>query len=115
MGTDKARHLRRNMTEAESALWRRLRRRQVGGARFRRQAPIGPYIVDFACFEPRIVVEADGGQHAAQENADSARTRWLESQGFRVLCFWNSQVLGELEGVPEVIREAVEEADSPPS
>ncbi len=91
-----ARQLRRQMTDAEVALWQALRARQAG-ARFRRQAPIGPYVVDFACFSRRLIVEVDGGQHSAA--ADAARTAWLESQGFTIVRFWNNDVLGNPEGV----------------
>ena len=87
-----ARLLRKNMTEPERALWRKLRGKQSAGFRFRRQAPVGPYIADFACFAPRVIVELDGSQHAEQVEADAARTRWFESQGFVVLRYWNHQV-----------------------
>ena len=89
--------------KAEKLLWQKLRARQLGGAKFRRQTPIGPYIVDFVSFEHRLVVEIDGGQHNASERGqhDLKRTAWLEAQGFRVLRFWNNQVLANLEGVLE--------------
>lgn len=94
---------RRASTEAEKLLWQKLRARQLGGAKFRRQTPIGPYIVDFVSFEHRLVVEIDGGQHNASPGRqhDLKRTAWLEAQGFRVLRFWNNQVLANLEGVLE--------------
>ena len=104
----RARELRRNPTAAELALWKHLRLRQLGGHRFRRQAPIGPYIVDFVCFERELVIELDGGQHSESVTYDSARSDWLESQGFRVLRFWNDQVLKETEAVKEVIVVALE-------
>ena len=99
----RARELRHASTEAEKLLWQKLRARQLGGAKFRRQTPIGPYIVDFASFEHRLVVEIDGGQHNTPQGRqhDLRRTAWLESQGFRVLRFWNNQVLTNLEGVLE--------------
>ena len=103
MADTNARALRKSMTEAETVLWSRLRQRRIGGFRFRRQAPIGRFIADFACFEARLVIEVDGGQHTERAEQDAARTRWLESQGFRVLRFWNNQVLREIEGVEEVI------------
>ena len=106
MNRDRARELRRNMTDAERALWRRLRMRQLAGQRFRRQQPIGDYIVDFACPAARLVVEVDGGQHAEEER-DAARTRWLESRGYRVLRFWNNEVLGQIDGVLAVIEESL--------
>ena len=101
-----ARNLRRNLTDAERLLWQHLRFKQLGG-RFRRQAPIGNYIVDFACFEKRLVIELDGGQHLEQEASDGARTAWLESQGFQVLRFWNNEVSSELDSVKQRIVEAL--------
>jgi len=99
----RARGLRRASTEAEKLLWQKLRARQLGGAKSCRQTPIGPYIVDFASFEHRLVVEIDGGQHNTRQGRqhDLKRTAWLEAQGFRVLRFWNNQVLTNLEGVLE--------------
>ena len=85
-----ARRLRRNPTDAEKRLWSKLRHKQLSGHRFRRQVPIGPYIVDFACLGARLIVEVDGGQHANQIERDNARTAWLGGQGFRVLRFWNN-------------------------
>ena len=83
-------------TDAKKAIWRQLRNRQVGDYKFRRQVPLGPYIVDFVCFEQRLVVEIGGGQHQAQADYDNERTEWLKSQGFRVLRFWNNEVLGQI-------------------
>ena len=108
-----ARRLRKTPTDAEMRLWAVLRRRQIEGARFRRQAPIGPYVVDFACFAERLVVEVDGGQHAHQQDRDTARTAWLETQGFRVLRFWNHEVLGNIEGVAERIAGALRASPLP--
>ena len=79
--------MRKNPTDAERALWRHLRKRQTGGYRFRRQHPMGGYIIDFFCFEKRLVVEIDGGQHSEQVCYDTQRIRWLEAQGYRVLRF----------------------------
>ena len=104
----KARELRRNPTEAERRLWKHLRLRQIGGYKFRRQQSIGPYIVDFVCLGKRVVVEVDGGQHSEQIAYDTERSAWLEAQGFRVLRFWNHEVLKEIEVVKEVIAEALE-------
>lgn len=100
----RARRLRRQATDAERLLWRKLRGKSLG-AKFRRQAPIGPYIVDFVCFEKKLVIELDGSQHASPQGRayDATRTQWLESQGFRVLRFWDNQVLTETEGVLERI------------
>ncbi len=81
--------------------------RQLEGHKFRRQQPIGRYVVDFVCLEKKLVIELDGGQHAVQVLSDVERTAWLETQGFRVLRFWNHHVLGEIEGVMESIREAL--------
>ena len=99
---DRARELRRRMTDAERALWRCLRMRQLEGFRFRRQLPVGPYIVDFACLQARLIVEVDGGQHAGAAG-DARRDAFLRSCGFRVLRFWNDEVLRNPEGVCEVI------------
>jgi len=77
-----AKNLRKKSTDAERLLWRHLRAKQLEGFKFRRQQPIGNYVVDFVCFENRIVIEVDGGQHAIEKEKDSERTKWLESQGF---------------------------------
>ena len=94
-------HLTKNLTDAEQELWNTLRNRQVSGINFLRQAPIGPYIVDFVCYENRLVIEVVGGQHLELADHDAERTAWLESEGFRVIRFWNNQVLKELEAVRE--------------
>ena len=107
MTTSKARELRKNPTQAEHALWQHMRRRQLGGHKFRRQQPLGLYIVDFVCFDKRLIVEVDGGQHSGQFDYDTERTAWLESQGFYVLRFWNNQVLKEMEAVKEVVVDAL--------
>ncbi len=99
----RARELRKNATEAETALWAQLRHRQLGGHRFRRQRPIGKYIVDFVCLESRLVVELDGGQHQESGRYDAARTAELNGLGFTVIRFWNNQVLTEIDGVKEAI------------
>ena len=113
MTISKARKLRKNLTEAERALWRHLRTRQIGGYKFRRQQPIEKYIVDFVNFEKRVVVEVDGGHHSQQVDYDSSRTAWLEAQGYRVLRFWNNQVLGEIEAVKGAILDILNEGDTP--
>lgn len=107
------RRLREIATDAEKALWKLLRNRSFENAKFRRQCPIGPYVADFACFESRLVVEADGGQHALSET-DKVRTAWLESQEFRVLRFWNNDILRNPEGVTATIGEAMEKARRDP-
>jgi very-short-patch-repair endonuclease len=123
---ERARELRKNMTDAERLLWSRLRRRQVHGLRFRRQHPIGPFIADFACHQAGLVIELDGGQHALAKDKDAARTRWLERSGYRVLRFWNHDVLTQIDAVAQVVataaqapppslpREAGEEPEPPP-
>ena len=103
MTISKARALRKNLTNAERVLWKQMRMRQIGGYKFRRQQPIGKYIVDFVNFEKRVIIELDGGHHSQQVNYDSTRTAWLEAEGYRVLRFWNNQVLEEIEAVKEVI------------
>jgi very-short-patch-repair endonuclease len=94
------------MTDAERALWRLLRQRQISGLRFRRQVPIDHYIVDFACLEARLVIEVDGGQHFESE-ADKRRDAYLHSQGFRVLRLWNNDVLLNPDGVHRVITDTL--------
>ena len=91
---DRARSLRRDMTETERLMWAKLRNRRFGRFKFRRQVPIGRYIVDFVCFARRLIVELDGGQHTQQQAYDAERTRWLESNGFRVVRIWNHHVVG---------------------
>jgi len=89
------------MTDAEQRLWMRLRREQIPGFRFRRQVPIPPYVADFACLKAHLVIEVDGSQHAQALEQDLPRTKWLESRGFRVLRFWDNEVLLETEAVME--------------
>src|SRR5581483_1370190 len=98
MSTSRARQLRKSMTDAERRLWSKLRGQQLAGLKFRRQAPIGPYIVDFVCLERKLVVEVDGGQHA-RDGTDDRRTAWLEREGYRVIRFWNNDILRNTEGV----------------
>lgn len=95
MANQRARNLRRNMTDAEKALWRVLRGKQLEGWRFRRQHPLGPYIVDFICLEKKLVVEVDGGHHGEDEHAahDARRDEWIQSRGYQVLRFWNADVV----------------------
>jgi very-short-patch-repair endonuclease len=99
MADERARSLRKNMTNAERRLWRYLRQRQLEGHKFRRQVRIGPYIADFACLQSLIVVEVDGGQHAEARAYDARRDDDMRGQGFRVLRFWNNDVLSNIEGV----------------
>jgi very-short-patch-repair endonuclease len=107
MNHNLARNLRNRLTPAEERLWRRLRCRQLDGCKFRRQAPVGNYIVDFICFERKLIIELDGGHHAEQQQADRTRQAWLESQGFRVLRFWNHDVLESTDAVLEVVWRAL--------
>lgn len=100
--------LRKNPTEAEQRLWRHIRNRQLLGCKFRRQAPIGNYIVDFVCFEKKLIIELDGGQHKEQRHYDQARSEWLNSQGFEVIRFWNNDIFKNLEGVKEVVARNLE-------
>lgn len=100
-----SRMLRKNTTDAEKCLWKLLRGRQLKGFRFRRQFPIDTYIADFICLEQRLIIELDGGQHAVTENYAAKRARYLEDQGFRVLRFWNNDVLQNTEGVVTTLLE----------
>ncbi len=109
-----ARVLRAASTEAEQRLWYHVRARRLGGFKFRRQLAIGRYVADFACIDQRVVVELDGGQHAEREQVDLERTRFLNERGFRVLRFWNDQVLRDTELVLAVILEALRETGPSP-
>jgi very-short-patch-repair endonuclease len=109
-----ARRLRRDQTDAERKLWSRLRDRRLYGARFRRQHPIGPFISDFCCTEAKLVIELDGGQHAFQKRSDAERTAFLEGQGYRVIRYWDSEVLTSTDAVLQRIALALR-ADPRPS
>jgi very-short-patch-repair endonuclease len=98
----RAQELRRNATDAENLLWRRLRRKRAGW-KFRRQAVLGPYIVDFVCFERKLIVEVDGGQHQEQQAYDARRTAWLNGRRFKVLRFWGHDVLLHIDAVERAI------------
>jgi adenine-specific DNA-methyltransferase len=102
MKPHRARNLRKSQTDAEQRLWAAVRNRQIAGMKFRRQVAIGPHIADFVSFEVRLIVEVDGGQHA-DSTADAKRTAYLEAHGFRVIRFWNNEVLQNLEGVLQSI------------
>jgi very-short-patch-repair endonuclease len=105
---NRARAMRLAPTDAERRLWWHLRHRlAVQRSHFRRQVRLGHYIVDFACHELRVAIEIDGGQHAEQVARDARRTKFLESQGYRVLRFWNNEVLANIDGVLEVIHSAI--------
>jgi len=102
-----ARALRNNATGPERILWSRLRKRGLGGFRFRRQRPIGPYICDFVCLSEKVIIELDGSQHVGQSAYDLRRDAVLRSNGFRVLRFWNGDVVQRLDVVLETIHEAL--------
>jgi len=95
----KARALRKNLTDVESLLWQALRNRRLNGYKFRRQVPVNRYIVDFMCNSIKLIIEIDGGQHLEQQNYDSVRTHYLESRGYKVLRYWNNDVLTNIEGI----------------
>ena len=105
--TGRARVLRRDQTDAERKLWSMLRNRQLGDCKFRRQVPIDRYFADFACVEAKLVVELDGGQHSDQIAYDTERTQVIEACGWRVIRFWNHEVLLESEGVTDTILAAL--------
>ena len=109
--TTRPRQLRRNATDAENRLWYVLRNRGLGGWKFVRQFPVGPYIADFACREAALIVELDGGQHADNAN-DVIRTQYLNAEGYGVLRFWNGDVLQNREGVTTAIQSTIEGSPS---
>lgn len=111
----RARDLRVHPTAAERALWQSLRHRQFAGHKFRRQVPLGDYIVDFASLDARLVIEVDGGQHIEQHEQDAARDAWLRDQGFRVLRFWDSQALTAIDEVNEAIWQALTQSAPRPN
>lgn len=100
-----AKSLRKNNTDVERLLWKYLKARQLEGIKFRRQQPIGRYIVDFVSFEKKIVIEIDEGQHSVGKDRDEERDNWLGAKGFKVLRFWDNEILENIEGVLEVIRD----------
>ena len=102
--TKTAKKLRKKATLVETILWGQLRAKQIEGLKFRRQQPIGGLIVDFACFEKKLIIELDGGQHAQASEKDRERDKNLSEKGYIVLRFWNNEVLENLEGVMEVVR-----------
>ena len=111
--TQRSRELRRNATEAERKLWPHLSARKLRGVRFNRQFPIGPFICDFASRERRLVIEIDGGHHAFSTEYDARRTAFLNGQGYKVVRFWNNEVLDNLDGVLAVIGRALDNMPSP--
>ena len=111
----RARSLRETPTDAESLLWYHLRDRRLANFKFRRQRPIGPYFADFACLEAKLIVELDGGQHVEAAGYDEDRTRFIEAQGYRVLRFWNNEVMAQTDAVRERILQALQEDNPHPS
>ncbi len=107
-----ARRLRREMTDAERKLWQALRAKRFRGVGFRRQAPLGPYIADFVCHALKMVIEVDGGQHSGSDH-DERRDAWMKREGYKVLRFWNNEVLVNLEGVLDRIGREIATAPSP--
>ncbi len=104
--TLRARKLRNNQTNVEAIIWNKLRNRQLNGVKFRRQQPLGKYIVDFVSLERKLVVELDGGQH--NQNAhDQERTLWLNKEGYKVVRFWNNEITENLQGALETIEKAI--------
>ena len=105
--TNTARMLRKNQTDAERALWHRLRNRRLLGGKFRRQVPIKGYVADFAALEIKLIIELDGSQHIDNKEADEIRTGFLQREGYKVIRFWNNDVLLRLDDVLEFILQAV--------
>jgi very-short-patch-repair endonuclease len=113
---DFARQLRSKQTDTEALLWSRLRAYRLSGLKFRRQQPVGVYVVDFFCPEKKLIVKLDGGQHQERIGYDEARDAWLKSEGYTVLRYWNNEVMGNLEGVLEdIVRAADVFAETSPS
>lgn len=112
---DNAKILRIHQTEAEQRLWYHLRAHRFMDLKFKRQKPIGSYIVDFVCVERMLIIEIDGGQHSEQVEYDQRRDTWLRSQGYTVLRYWNNDVMQQLDGVLEQIRLTVISEPSPPA
>ena len=106
-GLGLARQLRKSWTDAELRLWYLLRNRGLGKNKFRRQHPVGPYVVDFVCLEKKLVIEVDGSQHIDRFEQDKRRTAYLEARGFRVMRFWDNDVLKQTDGVMQVIFDSL--------
>ena len=107
----KAKALRKNSTDVERILWQKLRNRQLGGYKFKRQVPIGSYIVDFMCASARLVVELDGGQHNEQQAYDQRRTHYLKTKSFKVIRFWNNEVIENLSGILDTLTLALSQRE----
>ncbi|OHD06313.1 endonuclease domain-containing protein [Sphingopyxis sp. RIFCSPHIGHO2_12_FULL_65_19] len=111
--TGRSRELRNNATEAERKLWIQISARKLAGVRFNRQFPIGPFICDFVSRTAKLVIEVDGGQHAVDVEKDQSRTAFLEAQGYRVIRFWNNDVVERIEGVVSEIERVLADMPSP--
>ena len=109
--TETAKSLRKSSTDAERLLWRYLKAKRMNGLKFRRQEPIGRFIVDFVCYEKKLIIEADGSQHVLEKGKDEARTQWLNAQGFKVMRFWNNEIMTNIDGVMERIKSECSQAD----
>ena len=109
----RAKNLRQNMSKAETRLWHHLRAGRLNGYKFRRQQPMGNYIVDFVCVTPKLIIEADGGQHAEQAEYDQARSLYLNGLGFTVLRFWNDEILRQTDEVLAEILRVLQELERP--
>ena len=109
--TKRARNLRVNSTEVEKKLWHHLRNNQLNGYKFRRQYPIGNYIADFVCVSLKLIIELDGGQHADQQIYDKKREQYLEKQGYKVIRFWNNDVIENLDGILEALTLALSQRE----
>lgn len=109
----RAKKLRQNMSEAETRLWHHLRAGRLNGYKFRRQQPMGNYIVDFVCVTPKLIIEADGRQHAEQTEYDQARSLYLNGLGFTVLRFWNDEILRQTDEVLAEILRVLQELERP--
>jgi very-short-patch-repair endonuclease len=103
-----ARVLRHRSTKAEKLLWSKLRGRRFDGIKFKRQVPIANYVVDFVALDLKLIIEVDGGQHDERAAQDAERTRILQERGYHVIRFWNNDVLGNIEGVLEVIMQELQ-------
>jgi very-short-patch-repair endonuclease len=112
MPNERPRSFRKSQTDAERRLWFALRSRRLAGYKFRRQHPIDGFVVDFACTKYRLIVEADGGQHA-ENPGDARRTAILEAQGWRVMRFWNNEILGNTDGVIDTILQVLGRTEAP--
>ena len=110
---ERGRSLRQNMTEAEWRLWQILRSHQIRGHKFRRQVPIGRYIADFVCHEARLIVEVDGGQHDRSSPQEAERSEFLQNEGYRILRFWNNEVLANLDSILQTIADRRARPDHP--